>query len=136
MQYDIACILHINNSNRMFCSIHDFTFLMTDTKIKEQVSLECWDENKYLLAWFLVKFITLPAWSAMLANLICLHTCLYKHDCADVIHSFSITVHFNKKFAVIHFCQLFQDISEQQSGVTLLFENLSIWWVKWNIWDF
>ena len=32
LQY-ITCILRINSSNRMFCSIHDFTFLRTDTKI-------------------------------------------------------------------------------------------------------
>ena len=32
LQYNITRILHINSSNRMFCSIHDFTFLMTETK--------------------------------------------------------------------------------------------------------
>ena len=41
LQYDITRILHINNSNRMFHSIHNFTFHMTDTKIKEQVSFAC-----------------------------------------------------------------------------------------------
>ena len=41
LQYDITRILHINNSNRIFHSIHNFTFLMTDTKIKERVSFEC-----------------------------------------------------------------------------------------------
>ena len=40
LQYDITRILLINNSNTMFHSIHIFTFLMTDTKIKEQVSFE------------------------------------------------------------------------------------------------
>ena len=33
-------ILHIINSNKTFCSVHDFTFLMIDTKIKQQVSFE------------------------------------------------------------------------------------------------
>ena len=33
LQYNITYILHINCINRIFCSIYDFTFLMTDTKI-------------------------------------------------------------------------------------------------------
>ena len=40
LQYNIKRILHTSGSNKKFCSIHDFTFLMTDTKIKEQVSFE------------------------------------------------------------------------------------------------
>ena len=40
LQYNITRILHKSSSNRMFCSIHDFTFLMTDTKIKEHVPFE------------------------------------------------------------------------------------------------
>ena len=32
-QHNIICILHINSCNRMILSIHDFTFLMTETKI-------------------------------------------------------------------------------------------------------
>ena len=40
LQHNIACILHINSSNKIFCSIHDFTFLMTDTNVKGQVSFE------------------------------------------------------------------------------------------------
>ena len=31
-QHNTTCILHINSSNRMILSIHDFTFLMTETK--------------------------------------------------------------------------------------------------------
>ena len=33
LQHNITRISHTSNSNRMFCSVHDFTFLMTDTKI-------------------------------------------------------------------------------------------------------
>ena len=55
MQHNIACILHISSSNKMFCSIHDFTFLMTETKIKGQVSLS-------------FVFVMLPAQLIALAN--------------------------------------------------------------------
>ena len=40
LQYNIKRILHINCSNRIFCSIQDYAFLMTDTEIRGQVSLE------------------------------------------------------------------------------------------------
>ena len=68
MQHNITCILHINSSNKMFCSIHDFTFLVTDTKIKGQVSFESPEKKKLLPAWFSVKFVMLPAQSITLAN--------------------------------------------------------------------
>ena len=45
----------------MFCSIHDFTFLMTDTRIKEQVSFESGEKKKLLPVRFSVKFVMLPA---------------------------------------------------------------------------
>ena len=41
-------MLHINNSNRMFCSIHDFTFHMTDKKKKGQGSFEFSGKKKLL----------------------------------------------------------------------------------------
>ena len=44
----------------MFCSIHEFTFLMTDTKIKGQVFFEPSEKKKLLPARFAVKFVTLP----------------------------------------------------------------------------
>ena len=40
----------------MFCSIHDFTFLMTDTKIKGQVSFES-SERKETFACAIVSKI-------------------------------------------------------------------------------
>ena len=52
----------------MFCSIHDFTFLMTDTKIKEQVSFESSEKKKLLPAPFSAKFVMLPVRPIMLAN--------------------------------------------------------------------
>ena len=78
MQYNITCILHINSSNRMFCSIHDFTFLMKDTKIKEQVPLDSWEKEKLLVVQFLVKCFMLPMQSITLANwFACIPACLY-----------------------------------------------------------
>ena len=61
-------MLHINSSNKMFCSIHNFTFLMTDTKIKGQVSFESSEKKELLPMQFSVKFVMLPAQSIMLAN--------------------------------------------------------------------
>ena len=68
LQYNITHILHINSSTIIFCVIHNFTFLMIDTKIKEQVSFESWEKKKLLVAQFSVKCIVLPAQSIMLAN--------------------------------------------------------------------
>ena len=50
LQHNITYMLHINSINKMFCPIHDFTFLMTDTKIKGQVSFEFSEKKKLLLA--------------------------------------------------------------------------------------
>ena len=61
----------------MFCSIHDFPFLMTDTKIKGQVSFEFSEKKKLLPAQFSVKFIILPAQSIVLANwFTCVPACI------------------------------------------------------------
>ena len=84
MQYNITCILHTNGSN-MFCSIQDFTFLMTDTKIKEQVFFESCDKKKFLPAQFTLKFVMLPARSIAPANWFYLHACLHEHDHAGLI---------------------------------------------------
>ena len=51
----------------MFRSVHDFTFLMTDTKIKEQVPFESW-EKKLMSARLSVKFVMLTVQSITLAN--------------------------------------------------------------------
>ena len=59
---------YVNSSNKMFCSIHDFTFLMIDTKIKGQVSSESPEKKKLLPERFSVKFVMLPAQSIALAN--------------------------------------------------------------------
>ena len=66
LKHNIACILHKNNSKKMFYSIHDFTFLMADTKIKGQVSFESSEKKKLLPARFSVKFVMLPAQSIAL----------------------------------------------------------------------
>ena len=77
LQHNITCILHINSSNKTFCSIHDFTFLVTDTKIKGQVSFEFPEKNKLLQAWFSVKFVMLSAQSIALANwFACVPACM------------------------------------------------------------
>ena len=52
----------------MFCSIDDFIFLMTDIKIKGQISFEFSERKKLLPARFSVKFVILPAQSMALAN--------------------------------------------------------------------
>ena len=52
----------------MFSSIHDFTFLMTDKKIKGQVSFESSEKKKLLPARFSVKFVISPVQSIALAN--------------------------------------------------------------------
>ena len=52
----------------MFCSIHDFTFLMTDTKIKGQVSFESSEKKELLPERFSVKIVMLLAQSITLAN--------------------------------------------------------------------
>ena len=52
----------------------DIPFLMTNTKIKEQVSFESWEKIKLLPAQFLVKFVMLPARLIALANwFACVH---------------------------------------------------------------
>ena len=68
LQHNVICILHISSSNKMFCSVHDFTFLMADTKIKGQVSFESSEKKKLLPAGFSVKFVMLPTQSIALAN--------------------------------------------------------------------
>ena len=52
----------------MFRSIHDFTFFMTDTKIKEQISSESTEKKKILPVRFSVKLVMLPALPIALAN--------------------------------------------------------------------
>ena len=51
----------------MFCSIHDFTFLMRDTKIKDKPLLSL-PKKRNLPAQFSVKFVMLSAQSVALAN--------------------------------------------------------------------
>ena len=71
----------------MFCSIYDFTFLMTDTKIKGQVSFESSEKKKLLPA--RVKFVSKIYYVACTinhaGNLICLHACLQDCNCAHLI---------------------------------------------------
>ena len=68
LQHNITYILHINSSNKMFGSIHDSTFLMTDTKFKGYVSFESSEKKKLLPAWFSL-------------NLLC---CLSSHWCWQI----------------------------------------------------
>ena len=76
LQYNITHILHINSSTIIFCVIHNFTFLMIDTKIKEQVSFESWEKKKLLVAQSSVKCIMLPVQSITLANwFVCIPAC-------------------------------------------------------------
>ena len=70
----------------MFCSIHDFTFLMTNTKkIKGQVSFESPEKKKLLPAWFSAKFVVLPAQSISLANwFACMPSCMSAIVCISL----------------------------------------------------
>ena len=52
----------------MFCSIHDFTFLTRDTKIKGQVSFESSEKKKLLPVQFSVKFAMLRVQSIALTT--------------------------------------------------------------------
>ena len=52
----------------MFCSIHEFTFVMTDAKIKGQVSFKSSEKKKLLPAQFSAKFVMLPGQSIVLTN--------------------------------------------------------------------
>ena len=67
-QHSITSISHVNNSNKMFCSIHDFTFLMIDKKIKGQVTFESSEKKKLLPVQISVKFVILPAQSIAMGN--------------------------------------------------------------------
>ena len=77
LQYNITWILHISSSNKMFSSIHDFTFLMTHKlrtslfwvfRKKESFASTIFGKNCYVACVINCarKFISLPA---------CLHEC-------------------------------------------------------------
>ena len=69
----------------MFCAIHDFTFLMTDTKIKGQVFFE-FSEKKETFACAIFSKICYVAYAINRAcNLICLRACLHQRDRARLI---------------------------------------------------
>ena len=112
MQHNIICILHINNSNNMFCSIHDFTFLMTDTKIKGQVSFES-SEKKKLACMIFSKICYVACAINCAGKLIYLHACLHKCDGAGLIdkpdimiliifYSFMLVLLSRKYFSLFH----------------------------------
>ena len=67
----------------MFCSVHDFTFLMTDTKIKEQVSFESW-ENEVFLCVIFEKICYVACAINRTGKLIYLHACLHEHNRAGL----------------------------------------------------
>ena len=67
----------------MFCSTHDFTFLMTDTKIQGQVSFKSSEKKKPLPARFSIKFVASTI--NRTGKLICLHACLHEHDCMGLV---------------------------------------------------
>ena len=68
----------------MFCSIHGFTFLMTDTKIKGQFFFESSQKKKLLPARFSVKFVVACAINCA-GKLICLRACLHKRHRVGLI---------------------------------------------------
>ena len=86
LHYNMTRVLQINSSNRMFFSIHSFTFFMTDTKLKEQVSFESWEKKKLLAVQFSVKFVMLSVWSIVLANWFA-----YLPDCTIAITRVALT---------------------------------------------
>ena len=67
LQY-IRCILHINSSNTMLSSLHDFLFLWQTQKFKDRSLLSLQKKKKLFPWWFSVKFVMLPVWYIMLAN--------------------------------------------------------------------
>ena len=87
----------------MFCSILDFTFLVTDTKIKEQVSFKSWEKKKLLSARFSVKFLMLPARSIELANWFA-----WVSACKNAITWVSLTSLITGKLKMCLFCRKYQ----------------------------
>ena len=75
---------HINSSNKMFCSIHDFTFLITDSKIKGQVSFESSEKKETFACMIFSKICYVACTISRAGKLICLHVCLHEHDHAGL----------------------------------------------------
>ena len=78
----------------MFCSVHDFTFLMTDTKIKGQVSFEPLEKKKLACAIF-DKICYVACAINRAGKLICMRACLHERDRAGLIDKPEV---FNRRF--------------------------------------
>ena len=85
LQYNITHILHINSSTIIFCVIHNFTFLMIDAKIKEQVSFESWEKKETFGSTIFSKMYCVACAINHAGKLICQHTCLHERDRAGLI---------------------------------------------------
>ena len=83
LQHSITCILHINSSNKTFCSIHDFTFLVTDTKIKGQVFWVSRKKETFASVIF-SKICYVVCTINCAGKLICLCACLHEHNCTGL----------------------------------------------------
>ena len=85
----------------MFCSIHDLTFLMTDTKIKQQVSCESWEKGKLLPAQFFGKIYYVASAINCAGKLIYLHVCMCECGCAGLIDKpvDHVTIFISKPYA-------------------------------------
>ena len=68
----------------MFCSIHDFTFLMTDTKIKDKSLLSLQKKETFAHAIF-SKICYVACAINCAGKMIYLRACLHKHDCTGPI---------------------------------------------------
>ena len=69
----------------MLCSIHDFTFLMTDTKIKEHVSFEPSEKKETFAGAIFCKICYVACTILKAGKLICLCVCLHECNCAGLI---------------------------------------------------
>ena len=77
----------------MFCSVHDFTFLMTDTKSKGQVSFEFSEKKETFACAIFSKICYVASAISCTGKLICLHACLHERDRAGLIDKSGVLVH-------------------------------------------
>ena len=63
----------------------DVPFLMTDTKIKEQVSFESWKKKKETFAYAIFGKIYVASAINCTGKLFWLRACMHERDCARVI---------------------------------------------------
>ena len=119
LQHSITSISHVNSSNKMFCSIHDFTFLMIDKKIKGQVSFESSEKKETFACANFSKICYIACPINRTGKLICLRASLHECDCTGLIDKPKEGGRCKRaknslkwqKFCLLHFIYVLQVIS-------------------------